>query len=95
MPYDSSLGQVWQSIEAMDREGMRLIESHNSAGFRNYLKETSNTICGRHPISLLLNVINKSRLNLRTEFVKYDQSEHVKDTRGSSVSYAAGVTYEV
>jgi AmmeMemoRadiSam system protein B len=79
----------------MDREGMRLIESHDSAGFRKYLKETQNTICGRHPISLLLNVISKSQLNLRTEFVRYDQSEHVKDSRGSSVSYASGVTYEV
>ena len=30
---------------------------------------------------------------LETKFVKYDQSDKVKSFNGSSVSYAAGVTY--
>lgn len=34
--------------------GMKLIENQDAEGFRNYLDETNNTICGRNPISILL-----------------------------------------
>lgn len=36
---------------------------------------------------------SKSYKNLDTKFVQYDQSDKVKSFNGSSVSYAAGVTY--
>jgi len=36
---------------------MDLIENLNPVNFKNYLNATGNTICGRHPISVLLNVI--------------------------------------
>ena len=39
---------VWQ--------GMDLIESLNHVGFNAYLKQYHNTICGRHPIGVLLAV---------------------------------------
>lgn len=35
---------------------MELIEKHDSKGFQKYLDETDNTICGRNPILILLNV---------------------------------------
>ena len=35
---------------------MTLIESVDAAGFKQYLQEYGNTICGRHPISVLLHV---------------------------------------
>jgi predicted class III extradiol MEMO1 family dioxygenase len=41
----------------LDREGMAAIESGVADAFRQYLKETQNTICGRNPISVLLQVI--------------------------------------
>ena len=47
-------GPIWQCIQALDRRGMDLIEACNHAGFSAYLKETRNTICGRHPIGILL-----------------------------------------
>ncbi len=37
---------------------MDLIETLEPVDFKNYLKEFDNTICGRHPISVLLNVTN-------------------------------------
>lgn len=52
-PYDKSKGEIWQSIEAMDRTGMGLIEAQSVAHFHAYLKETKNTICGRYPIQVL------------------------------------------
>lgn len=36
---------------------------------------------------------SKMEKKLETKFVKYDQSDKVKSFNGSSVSYAAGVTY--
>jgi hypothetical protein len=42
-----------------------------------------------------MHTINQSKnyKNLSTKFVQYDQSDKVKSFNGSSVSYAAGVTY--
>lgn len=45
------------AIEAMDREGMALIERQDVAGWAAYLKRTGNTICGRHPIGVLLRAV--------------------------------------
>lgn len=55
--YDKSYGEIWQSIEALDRLGMTIIEKQDPKEFKDYLNKYDNTICGRHPISLLLNVI--------------------------------------
>ena len=35
---------------------MKFIENLDSNGFYNYLASYRNTICGRHPISVMLNV---------------------------------------
>ena len=37
-------------------QGMDLVESLNHIGFNGYLKQYHNTICGRHPIGVLLGV---------------------------------------
>jgi predicted class III extradiol MEMO1 family dioxygenase len=37
---------------------MDIIESGNPDAFQEYLKEFENTICGRHPIGVFLNVIS-------------------------------------
>ncbi|XP_022689490.1 protein MEMO1-like isoform X1 [Varroa jacobsoni] len=55
--YDKADGDIWESIEKLDRDGMRLIEALDPTGFAAYLKKTSNTICGRHPIGVLLNSV--------------------------------------
>jgi predicted class III extradiol MEMO1 family dioxygenase len=43
---------------------MDLIETLEPVDFKNYLKEFDNTICGRHPISVLLNVCIRKKLYL-------------------------------
>lgn len=37
-------------------KGMGIIEQLDPTSFTNYLKKYRNTICGRHPIGVLLNV---------------------------------------
>ena len=91
-PYERECGEIYQSIEAMDREGMRFIENQDLDGFKSYLNRTRNTICGRNPIILLLSTLICAGNPVRTKFVRYDQSEQVKKPGSSSVSYAAGVS---
>ena len=45
-----------EAIEHLDRMGMELIEKQDADGFVKYLNEYENTICGRHPISVMLRV---------------------------------------
>ncbi|XP_013406636.1 protein MEMO1-like [Lingula anatina] len=92
--YDKSCGDIWQSIETLDRKGMDLIESLNPMAFAEYLRKFGNTICGRHPIGVLLNAVDalKKHSNGRTmsmKFVQYAQSNQCHSTSDSSVSYAS------
>lgn len=93
--YKEEDGEIYQSIEVLDRKGMSLIEEHNTKEFAKYLQTTKNTICGRKPIAILLNIINNSKnaSKLTTKFVRYAQSGKVTDDSDSSVSYASAVTY--
>jgi len=91
--YDQSKGAIHQSIQNLDRQGMDIIEQLNPPAFTEYLRNFGNTICGRHPIGVLLNAVNalppseKAKLSLR--FLKYAQSNQCHNQNDSSVSYAA------
>jgi len=99
--YDQSKGQIHESIKALDFEGMEIIESLNHEAFSNYLKNTGNTICGRHPIGVFLGAVNALRghlsnghsngINMQIKFLNYDQSNACRRMDDSSVSYAAAV----
>lgn len=95
--YDMSDGPVFNSIMALDKSGMRAIQSLQISTFAKYIKDTKNTICGRHPIGLLLTAVAASTENtisssLRFIFTRYTQSSRCTNcVRDSSVSYAAGV----
>ncbi|PWA02172.1 hypothetical protein BB558_001696 [Smittium angustum] len=45
---------IYKSIEYLDHEAMEIISSINHTQFKSYLSKTKNTICGRHPIAILL-----------------------------------------
>ena len=45
-----------EACTKLTKQGMALIESLDAAGFAAYLKAFKNTICGRHPIAVLLQV---------------------------------------
>lgn len=90
--YNEEAGEIWESIQALDTLGMQLIEKQDASGFAQYLSEFRNTICGRHPIAVLLNSLNAiSTLKHRVQFVAYAQSSKCKKDADSSVSYAAAV----
>eukprot|EP00052_Salpingoeca_macrocollata_P001572 m.26302 g.26302 ORF g.26302 m.26302 type:complete len:291 (-) comp11492_c0_seq1:20-892(-) len=82
-------GEIFRSIEKLDREGMRLIEQVDPPAFAAYLKKFENTICGRHPIGVLLNALQELPQQPTVKFVQYAQSSQCRKKSDSSVSYAS------
>lgn len=89
--YQSSYGEIYESIRSLDHAGIEVIEGGDPASFTSYLKNTGNTICGRHPIGVFLQAMAKSSLRHAIKFTKYDQSHQCLTMRDSSVSYASAV----
>ncbi|KAJ7398360.1 Protein MEMO1 like protein [Pitangus sulphuratus] len=85
--YDESQGEIYRSIEHLDKMGMSIIEQLDPVSFSNYLKKYHNTICGRHPIGVLLNAINelqKNGMNMSFSFLNYAQSSQCRNWQDSS-----------
>uniref|UniRef100_A0A0B6YQY7 Protein MEMO1 n=1 Tax=Arion vulgaris TaxID=1028688 RepID=A0A0B6YQY7_9EUPU len=92
--YEKSNGKIWQSIESLDRMGMDIIEKMDPSAFTKYLQTFQNTICGRHPIGVLLNAIDQLRhtsngIRMEMKFLMYAQSSQCETMHDSSVSYAS------
>ncbi|XP_037954614.1 protein MEMO1 isoform X2 [Teleopsis dalmanni] len=91
--YDRSCGQIYKSIENLDKKGMDIIETLNADAFTEYLRKYNNTICGRHPIGVMLSaikVLERKGYLMHFKFLKYAQSSRCKEMHESSVSYASG-----
>lgn len=89
--HDTRHGEIYKSVEALDRHGMQLIEAQDAAGFAAYLRQFGNTICGRHPIAVLLHALRACAQKHELRFVSYAQSSHCVRQEDSSVSYASAV----
>lgn len=90
-PYKKDFGPIHKYIEALDFEGIKCIQKKDPALFHSYLKRTKNTICGRHPIAVLLNAIESAQTDFEVSFNRYAQSSPCTRLDESSVSYASAV----
>lgn len=81
--------KIHEFIEQMDRRGMDLIQLKQPGAFAEYLKETRNTICGRHAIAVWLHAVSDATASVDVSFLRYAQSSAAVSQRDSSVSYAA------
>jgi len=90
---------IYESIEYLDTMTMNAIKTGKHEVFLNNLRKTGNTVCGRHPIGVvmaaleILNAENKfsEKGNGRFEFLRYERSSMVEKINGSSVSYVSAV----
>lgn len=61
--------------------------------FATYLARTKNTICGRHPIGVLVGALaaleREHAKKPEVKWVRYEQSSECMTVRDSSVSYAS------
>jgi len=93
---------ICQSIIALDHEGMAALAhpsdssaSASAAGdnFAQYLRRTRNTVCGRHPIGVLMGALKyleeSQGVTSALKWVRYDQSSECRRIQDSSVSYAS------
>lgn len=88
---------IHESIKKVDFMCVEAIEKGEHDKFLHVLKETGNTVCGRHPIGIVMAAIEELRRKGeigqekgRFKFVKYDRSSEVVSVRDSSVSYCSG-----
>ena len=87
---------IHESISALDHEAMTLLTLPTASDvhekFTKYLDRTKNTICGRHPIGVLLGalaVVEQENRTPKIKWVRYEQSSHCLTIMDSSVSYAS------
>lgn len=101
--YDRSWGKIFQSIERLDKLGMKAIKDLKLDSFSSYLKIYGNTICGRHPIGVLLAAVehlnrvsdkDPSVPRYLIKFLNYLQSSKCQHMYDSSVSYVAASVKE-
>ncbi|KAH9175276.1 UPF0103-domain-containing protein [Lactarius sanguifluus] len=98
-PHDLSTFPIHESISALDHEAMELLTLPPSTAhqahvfFADYLTRTKNTICGRHPIGVLLGALaalqEEHAKSPHLRWVKYEQSSRCFTIKDSSVSYAS------
>jgi len=99
LPREVSTFPIHQSISALDHEAMELLAlppstaSEAHALFAEYLARTKNTICGRHPIGVLMGALavlqDENTKSPHLQWVRYEQSSQCFTIKDSSVSYAS------
>ncbi|KAK1938649.1 MEMO1-like protein [Babesia divergens] len=99
--YEHTTMGLSEAIQRLDLDGVKHIVKNDLIGFKQYLEDTRNTICGRHPIEVLLKLINLSGIQIRSKLLSYTQvrdsvvhcqfvqSSQCRSTQDSSVSYCA------
>lgn len=81
---------IHESIAQVDRESMDAVESGRHKVFLEQLRESGNTVCGRHPIGVFMAAAEKLVEGKgKMKFVRYERSGLVEDVEDSSVSYAS------
>lgn len=75
---------------------MDAVEAGGHEGFLRVLRETGNTVCGQHPIGVVMAAVEALREKGEVEdgkgrfsFVRYERSGLVEGVGESSVSYAS------
>ncbi|KAF5629271.1 hypothetical protein F52700_7589 [Fusarium sp. NRRL 52700] len=87
---------IHETIRAIDEAAMDAVKSGSHDAFLDTLKQTRNTVCGRHPIGVVMAALELIRQEDAFQdkglfnIIKYDRSELVEYPRHTSVSYVSG-----
>ena len=87
--------KIYESIERVDKLSMDAIKAGDHDEFLNNLQATGNTVCGRHPIGIIMaaveSLVESGQLEQSESafnFVRYTRSSNCVKISDSSVSYA-------
>ncbi|EMG49964.1 hypothetical protein G210_5044 [Candida maltosa Xu316] len=86
---------IFKSIELLDKLALDIASSGSSADWKKYINISGNTICGQKPISVVLKLLEHYENYSPGEskvfnWIGYSQSNPVRKSSESSVSYASG-----
>lgn len=85
IPFDKNISQ---NIKKYDFSAYKCIKLKSAEKFTDNLKKTANTICGKIPIKILLNILPE---NSEAEMLNYSRSGEITGSFKNSVSYMAVV----
>jgi predicted class III extradiol MEMO1 family dioxygenase len=80
---------IHQSIKQIDFECMDACETGSHEAWLDVLANTGNTVCGRHPIGVVMAAMECLGSEARFRFVRYERSSECVSVEDSSVSYAS------
>lgn len=85
---------IHESISAFDIATMAAITTGATASFVHTIQQTGNTVCGRHPIGVIMAAIEEVANNHggtkgKFQFIRYERSSDAIDVDDSSVSYVS------
>ncbi|KKK19283.1 hypothetical protein P175DRAFT_0429236 [Aspergillus ochraceoroseus IBT 24754] len=86
--------EIHESISTFDIATMAAITTGRAASFADILETTGNTVCGRHPIGVIMSAIEQATKpdggqNGKFHFIRYERSSDITDVHDSSVSYVS------
>ena len=89
-PFGALSPAVLDKVRAMDDRGIALLASVDARAFRDYLRETGNTICGRHGLATLMELLPRIAPKARAVPLAHYASADLPGMKDdSSVSYVA------
>ncbi|OJJ46946.1 hypothetical protein ASPZODRAFT_15635 [Penicilliopsis zonata CBS 506.65] len=85
---------IHESISAFDMATMAAITTGSTETFLSTIQRTGNTVCGRHPIGVVMAALEEitsedEGKKGKFHFVRYERSSDVVDVTDSSVSYVS------
>ncbi|KAH8693739.1 DUF52 domain protein [Talaromyces proteolyticus] len=88
--------EIYDSISAVDIATMKAITTGNAKQFLSILRKTGNTVCGRHPIGVIMAALEEFAAATggdvgKFHFIRYERSSDPDDVSDSSVSYVSAV----
>lgn len=91
-----NMPHIHESISIVDRLCWQAVETGKHDAFLDILEETGNTVCGRHPIGVMMAAVEEWRNKGEARashgtfrFVRYERSSLVQVPSDSSVSYCS------
>ncbi len=89
-PFGELSPDTREQVREMDSRGVALLSNVDADGFRTYLTETGNTICGRHGLATMLELLSRIAPQARAVLLAHYMSADLPiPSEGSSVSYVA------
>lgn len=88
--------EIYDSISAVDIATMKAITTGSTRQFLKILRTTGNTVCGRHPIGVIMAALEEFASTTGDEvgkfhFIRYERSSDPGELAESSVSYVSAV----